>query len=233
MAQPDFRPALLVIDMQEDFCPPSGALAVPQGRDIIPLINSLLSLPAFHLRIATKDWHPPSHISFAPNHGPSAVAFQDTTTVVNPNNPSEKYETRLWPIHCLQDSPGAALVSGLVTTKFNHVIHKGLDPRVEMYSAFYSPLREPKVSDSGLSQMLHSEGITDVYVVGLAADYCVRCTAEDARSEGFETYIIEEGTRAVDPAAWEGWARKEVESRGVRVVSVEGEEVKRLFIAGQ
>jgi len=108
------------------------------------------------------------------------------------------------------------------------VIHKGQDPRVEMYSAFYCPFRAPKVADSGLAGLLRAADITHVYVVGLAADYCVRCTAEDARAEGFEAYIVEEATRAVDPDAWES-QRAEVEGKGVKIVSADGEEVKRLF----
>ncbi|KAK3990011.1 Pyrazinamidase/nicotinamidase [Cladorrhinum sp. PSN332] len=228
MGQEGFRPALLVVDMQEDFCPPSGSLAVPSGRSIIPLINNLLALPIFTLRIATKDWHPPNHISFAANHGPSARPFLDTTTIVNPHNTSETYTTRLWPVHCLQDSPGAALVPELDASKFDHVIHKGQNPSVEMYSAFYCPLRQPTVSDSGLAKILHSGDVTHVYVVGLAADYCVRSTAEDAKLEGFETYIIEQGTRAVDPEGWEK-CKAEIEGKGVKVVSMDGEDVRRLF----
>ncbi|KAK4231136.1 Pyrazinamidase/nicotinamidase [Podospora fimiseda] len=228
MAREGFRPALLVVDMQEDFCPPSGTLAVPNARTILPLINHLLSLPTFTLRIATKDWHPPTHISFAPNHSPTTRPFLDTTTITNPLNPQETYTTHLWPIHCLQDTPGASLVPELNTSKLDHIIHKGQNPQVEMYSAFYSPLRNPTISDSGLAKILHSAEITHVYVVGLAADYCVRCTAEDAKMEGFKTYIIEEGTKAVDPEGWEK-CKAEIEGKGVKVVSIGGEEVKRLF----
>ncbi|KAL2154642.1 hypothetical protein VTH82DRAFT_3318 [Thermothelomyces myriococcoides] len=231
MADPAFRPALLVVDMQEDFCPPNGALAVHEGRDIVPLINELLALPSttFPLKIATKDWHPLDHISFAANHdgdgeGGKKRAFLDTTVVTNPHNPSEWYETRLWPVHCVQSTPGAELVPELDTSQLTHTIEKGTDPRVEMYSAFYDPLNNPRVSDSGLASLLHAHSITHVYVVGLAADYCVRCTAEDAAREGFASYIIEEGTRAVDPAAWEGCKRK-LEEAGVKIVGWEGPEV--------
>lgn len=96
-----------------------------------------------------------------------------------------------------------------------------------MYSAFYDPLREPRVSDSGLAGLLRGAGVTHVYVVGLAGDYCVRRTAEDAVREGFGTYVIEEGTRTVDPGAWEG-CKAEMEAAGVRVVGMDGEEVRRL-----
>ncbi|KAL2137266.1 hypothetical protein VTI74DRAFT_4997 [Chaetomium olivicolor] len=231
IADPAFRPALLVVDMQEDFCPPSGSLPVPDGRSITPFINTLLAQPTFALKIATKDWHPPNHISFASSHSatnPPKRPFLDCTTVTNPNNPSESYTTRLWPEHCVQHTRGAQLVPELDTSLVTHIIEKGIDARVEMYSAFYSPLSSPRFGDSGLAALLRGQGVTHVYVVGLAADYCVRYTAEDAVREGFETYVIEEGTRAVDPAGWEG-CKKEMEGMGVRVVRADGEEVRRLF----
>ncbi|CDO73774.1 hypothetical protein BN946_scf185015.g102 [Trametes cinnabarina] len=112
MAPPQpFRPALLVVDMQEDFCPPDGSLAVPGGRDIISLINELLRLP-FVLKVATKDHHPPEHVSFASNH-PGAAPFLSTCIITNPLNPSETYETQLWPDHCVVGTPGNALVPEL------------------------------------------------------------------------------------------------------------------------
>ncbi|KAL1836449.1 hypothetical protein VTJ49DRAFT_5137 [Mycothermus thermophilus] len=239
MTDSEFRPALLVVDMQEDFCPPSGALAVPSGRDIIPLINRLLALPTIPLKIATKDWHPPNHVSFATNHplvdvaDPSSSSstkrpFLDTTLITNPLNPSEQYTTRLWPVHCVQHTPGASLVPDLDASRLHHVIEKGTNPAVEMYSAFYPPLHSPRVSDSGLAALLREKGTTHVYVVGLAGDYCVRSTAEDAVREGFVAYVVEEGTKAVDPWLWED-VKKEMEENGVKVVSVDGPEVQRLF----
>ncbi|AEO53684.1 hypothetical protein MYCTH_2295355 [Thermothelomyces thermophilus ATCC 42464] len=238
MADPAFRPALLVVDMQEDFCPPNGALAVNEGRDIVPLINELLALPSstLPLKIATKDWHPPDHVSFASNHGgddgPPKRPFVDTATVTNPHNPAESYTTRLWPVHCVQSTAGARLVPELDAARLTHTVEKGTDPRVEMYSAFYDPLTRPRVSDSGLADLLRAHAVTHVYVVGLAADYCVRCTAEDAVREGFVAYVIEEATRAVDPDGWEG-CKREMEGVGVRIVTWEGPEVRRLFEGGQ
>ncbi|KAH6853974.1 Isochorismatase-like protein [Chaetomium sp. MPI-CAGE-AT-0009] len=231
MAEPAFRPALLVVDMQEDFCPPNGSLAVAEGRDIIPLINALLALPrsTLPLKIATKDWHPPDHVSFARNHTtPPKQPFTDTTTITNPLNPAEQYTTRLWPAHCIQDTPGAALIPELAAGQLTHTITKGTDPRLEMYSAFYAPLSSPRVSDSGLAGLLRAAGTTHVYVVGLAADYCVRRTAEDAAREGFAAVVIEEATRAVELAGWAA-CKAEMEREGVRVVGWEGEEVRRLF----
>lgn len=196
------------------------------GRDIIPLINALLRLPAFVTRIATKDWHPPDHISFASNHA-GKQPFVDSCTVVNPFNPAETYETRLWPAHCVQRTPGAELVPELEMGLLDRVVEKGTDARVEMYSAFYDPFTTPRVSDSGLGEVLRGEGVTDVYIVGLAGDYCVKNTALDALAEGFQTYIVEEGTRAVDAAGWDE-CRKEIEGRGVKVVSARGSEVGQL-----
>ncbi|CAD6441865.1 a989d646-ec67-4469-9dbc-3f3755b89c6b [Sclerotinia trifoliorum] len=218
-----FKPALIIVDLQEDFLPPNGSLAVANGRDTIPIINNLLNLP-FHLKIATKDWHPSNHTSFASNH-PGTKPYTDFTTIINPSNPSETYKTRLWPPHCVQNTLGSEFPFELNTTQISETILKGQHPDVEMYSAFYDPLKNPRCSDSGLAGQLKDEGITDVYVVGLAADYCVKCTAEDSAKEGFKTFILEEGTRAVDPVDWEK-IRSSLE--GIKVVSVNGKEVDRV-----
>jgi nicotinamidase-related amidase len=127
----------------------------------------------------------------------------------------------------VQDTPGADLVPELDTGRVDLVINKGMRREVEMYSAFYTPLVSPRVSDSGLAGALRERGVSHVYVVGLAADYCVKATAMDAAAEGFETYIVEEGTRPVDAAGWEG-VREEIGGRGVKVVSFGGEEVRRV-----
>ncbi|KAK7738300.1 NAD(+) salvage pathway protein [Diaporthe eres] len=224
-------PALIVVDFQEDFCPPSGSLAIPQGRDIAPTVNELLSLPSFAVRIATQDWHPADHISFAANHpSPPKQPFVDSVTVVNPHNASESYETRLWPVHCVQGTKGAELVPELAAGRVDVVVKKGTDARVEMYSAFYDPFESPRVSDSGLARALRDRGVTHVYVVGLAFDYCVSATAADAAKEGFVTYVVEEGTRAVDASAWDK-CKEGLASKSVKVVSLKGEEVQRLKVA--
>ncbi|KAI0599066.1 isochorismatase [Biscogniauxia sp. FL1348] len=221
-----FRPALLVVDLQEDFCPPNGSLAVPSGRDVIPAINALLELP-FVTRIATKDWHPPDHISFATNHE-GKQPYTDSVKVVNPNNPSESYDSRLWPVHCVQGTKGAELVPELDVKKMDRIIEKGTDARIEMYSPFYDPFTAPRVCDSGLADLLRESRITDVYVVGLAADYCVRNAALDAAKEGFKTYLVEDGTRPVDAAQWLE-CKKGIEAAGVRLVSTGAPEVQRLM----
>ncbi|EHL02206.1 putative Nicotinamidase [Glarea lozoyensis 74030] len=130
---PNFKPALIIVDVQEDFCPPNGTLAVPNGRDIIPPINTLLTLP-FPLKIATQDWHPADHISFASNHA-NKKPLEDTIEVVNPLDTSERYDTRLWPVHCVQGSPGAEFAEGLDVERVGRVVKKGQKSEVEMYNA--------------------------------------------------------------------------------------------------
>jgi nicotinamidase-related amidase len=195
---------------------------VPNGRDIIPTVNKLLDLP-FVIKIATKDWHPPDHISFASNHA-GKNPYTDFTTIVNPSNGSETYETRLWPDHCVQNTKGAELVHELDLEKVDKVVEKGQRKEVEMYSAFYDPLEKPRVSDSGLAGVLKKKGVTDVFVVGLAFDYCVKCTAVDAAREGFKTVVLAEATSAVDASKWDE-VTAQLKAKGVDVVSVHGEEV--------
>lgn len=201
----------------------NGSLAVPQGRAIAPAINSLLNLP-FVLKIATRDYHPANHVSFASNHA-GATAFTSHHTIIHPHDPSKSDTTLLWPAHCVQGTPGVELVPELDVAKVDVVVDKGMNPAVEMYSAFWDPFR---VSVSELGGMLKEAGVTDVFVVGLAADYCVKATAESAVEEGYRTYIVEEGTRAVMGEAWEAEGKKEVEKKGVRFVSADGSEIQRV-----
>jgi len=200
---------------------------VKGGRDISPVVNELLSLP-FTLKVATKDFHPKDHISFASNHPPpNNVPFVTEITIANPYNPTETETTLLWPDHCIQGTKGAELVPELDASKVQHVIEKGQDKRVEMYSAFAAPFSNPVVSCSGLADTLKEAGVTHVYVVGLAMDYCVKFTALDAAKEGFSTYVVHEGTRAVDPTNWDN-VKSELGKAGVKMVSAEGKEVGEL-----
>jgi nicotinamidase-related amidase len=128
----------------------------------------------------------------------------------------------------VQDTKGAELLPELDLKRVDKVIEKGQRKEVEMYSAFYDPLKSPRCSDSGLATVLKEEGISDVYVVGLAFDYCVKATAIDAAAEGFRTVIISEGTKAVDTSTWEE-TTAELESKGVTVVGINGEDVKRII----
>jgi nicotinamidase-related amidase len=190
---------------------------VQGGRDIVPLLNELVSLP-FTVTIATKDFHPQDHISFASNHAPpNNVPFVSMISIQNPLNPEERQETRLWPDHCVQGTKGSELVPEFDADKVNHIVEKGQDKRVEMYSAFADPFMKPTVSRSKLAQILRDSGVTDVYVAGLAADYCVKYTALDAHREGFKTWVVGDATRAVDPAALPQ-LYKEYEETGIKLV---------------
>lgn len=181
-------------------CLQNGTLAVPAARSIADNINHLLSLP-WALRIATQDWHPQNHVSFASNHAaPNNQVFQDYP-INNPLNENEKQIIRLWPDHCVQDSPGAALVPELNISKIDYIIKKGQDSRVEMFSAFKDSFTTPCVSESNLSLLLRSKSIVRLYVVGLATDYCVKHTALHAAQEGFKTTVLKDACKAIDESA--------------------------------
>ena len=141
----------------------NGSLAVPEGRDIVPVLNDLLRLP-FVLKIATKDHHPADHVSFAANH-PGAPPFVSTTTIPNPANPQETYATQLWPVHCVVGTPGNALLPELDHARIDAVVLKGTDPRVEMYSAFRAPLRGPPLPEavSELGRLLAEAGVSGAW----------------------------------------------------------------------
>ncbi|PHH70533.1 hypothetical protein CDD82_7053 [Ophiocordyceps australis] len=217
-----FRPALIVVDYQNDFLPPNGSLAVPDALSIAPVINSLLSLP-FDVKIATLDWHPRNHVSFAANHA-EASPFVSTALVTHPQDPSRSYETVLWPIHCVQDTFGAQHHSSLHTDKFDVTLRKGMNQDVEMYSAFYDDFQ---VEDSGATALLAYKQISHVFVVGVAADYCVAATARSAVQEGYQTYIVDNGTRPVNAASWPIEKEKLLAS-GVGIISSDGPEVARV-----
>ncbi|KAI0796981.1 isochorismatase family hydrolase [Abortiporus biennis] len=213
--------ALLVVDVQEDFCPPNGSLAVKEGRDIVPTINQLLSLP-FKLKLATKDHHPPNHISFASSHS-GKQPFTSFITIRNPLNPSgEYYESRLWPDHCIVGTKGNELLPELDSDKFDEVVLKGCDARVEMYSAFRSPLRNPPLDTavSKLQELLKNSEITDVVIVGLAGDYCVKSSAVDSAELGWRTWVVGEATRYVDGEKGIEETKKVYEEKGVEIVSL-------------
>lgn len=184
--------ALLVIDVQPDFCP-GGALAVPDGNAIIPLINRLA--PRFETVILTQDWHPADHISFAASH-PGKQPFE---MIELPYGPQV-----LWPSHCVMGTPGAALHPALDIPHARMILRKGGNRLVDSYSAF---LEADRASKTGLDGYLRSLGITDLYLCGLATDFCVAWSAEDARAFGFNATIIEDACRAIDlngslDAAW-------------------------------
>jgi len=218
-----FVPALIVVDVQNDFCPPNGSLAVPDGRDIIPHVNHLLSLP-FSLKLLTRDWHPANHISFASNHPDSPQPFTSTITIKHPDDPSKTYETTLWPVHCVQGTWGAEPPEGLDVHKADGIVKKGLNEKVEMYSAFQDPWG---VEITGLAERLRERNVTDVFVVGLAGDICAKETAKGAVKEKFKTWFVEEGAKPVDVSKWEA-CKREMAADGIAVVSIDGDEVQRV-----
>jgi nicotinamidase/pyrazinamidase len=180
--------ALLLIDVQNDFMP-GGALAVPEGDKIIPLLNQLQ--PHFDLVVATQDWHPATHKSFATNHQ-GRQPFEEIDLHGLPQV--------LWPEHCVQGTPGAELHADLVTNQVEAIFRKGTDPEIDSYSGLYDNGHRKA---TGLAAYLRGRDITAVYVAGLAGDYCVYYTAKDALQEGFATFLIEDASRPISPEGFE------------------------------
>jgi nicotinamidase/pyrazinamidase len=175
--------ALLVIDVQKDFCA-GGALAVPAGEEIVPLINAIAA--DFSTVVMTQDWHPAGHASFAATH-PSRKEFEVITMPYGPQV--------LWPTHCVMATLGAEFYPGLAIPHASLIIRKGSHMNVDSYSAF---LEADRTTKTGLDGYLSARGITDVYVCGLALDFCVGWSAEDAASFGFTTSVIEDACRAIN-----------------------------------
>lgn len=180
---PSDTDVLIVVDVQNDFLS-GGALAVPDGDAVIAPINALGS--RFQHIVLTQDWHTRGHVSFASSH-PGKDAFQ---TIRLPYG-----EQVLWPDHCVQGSTGAALSSGLDLAKAELIIRKGFHPKVDSYSAF---TEADHATTTGLGGYLRARGFRRVFVCGLATDYCVGWTGRDARTEGFDTYVIEDASRGID-----------------------------------
>jgi len=195
--------ALLLIDFQLDFLP-GGSLAVPEGDAILPVLNDLQ--PRFDLVVATQDWHPAGHRSFASAH-PGQALFVEIEWQGLPQ--------RLWPDHCVQGSAGSALHPGLNLDQVEAIFRKGTDPELDSYSAFFDNGHRRA---TGLSAYLRARGITEVFVAGLAADYCVYFSAKDARSEGFAVTVIEDATRGIAPESMAA-AKADLLVQGVRFVS--------------
>lgn len=175
--------ALIVIDVQNDFCP-GGALAVAEGDAIIPRINALMD--AFQAVILTQDWHPADHSSFAAKH-PGAAPF---STVQMPYGPQT-----LWPVHCVQGTEGAAFHAALRTDPAQMVLRKGFRPAIDSYSALFENDRS---TPTGLEAYLRGRGIIRLTFVGLATDYCVAFSALDAVAKGFTVTVLEGACRAID-----------------------------------
>ena len=195
---------LIVVDVQNDFIS-GGALAVPGGEGIVPLINALQ--PKFDLIVATQDWHPAGHGSFAANH-PGKQPGEFVTLARLPQI--------LWPVHCVQDTTGAEFVPGLHRQRWERVFQKGTDPRIDSYSGFFD---NGHLRATGLGDYLRTRNAEDVWVLGLATDYCVKFTALDACSLGFRVSLIADACRGVDIQPGDCTrALEEMRGAGVRVV---------------
>lgn len=174
--------ALLLIDIQNDFLP-GGALAVPQGDEVVPVANELM--PEYELVVATQDWHPTEHQSFARMHPGKNVG-----DVIELHG----LKQILWPVHCVQHTRGAEFAPRLNQAGIQHVIQKGTDPAVDSYSGFFDNARRHA---TGLESLLLSANVTEVHILGLATDFCVRATALDAVSLGFAVRLVTRGCRGV------------------------------------
>jgi len=175
--------ALILVDLQNDFLP-GGALAVPEGDRLIPVANRLQAL--FDVVAASQDWHPADHGSFAASH--------------SGREPGDQIELAglpqvLWPIHCVQDSPGARLAPGLETSRIDRIFYKGSDPQIDSYSCFHDNGHR---RSTGLAEYLREQGVDTVFILGLATDYCVKFSVLDAVDEGFAVHLVLDCCRGID-----------------------------------
>ncbi len=198
------RDVFLMVDLQNDFCP-GGGLSVPDGDQVVPVINRLAQ--RFSHSVLTQDWHPPGHLSFASSHpGKKPYDFVEVT-----------YGAQiLWPDHCVQGTRGAEFRSDLDVTRAELILRKGYHPAIDSYSAFYE---NDRTTPTGLGGYLRERGFTRVFVAGLAFDFCVRYSAEDARREGFETIVFEDACRAIDVEGSAQATRDLFKERGIACVA--------------
>lgn len=194
---------LVIIDAQNDFMP-GGSLPVPHGDEIVSVINDLQ--PKFNLVVASQDWHPQNHISFASNH-PGKSVF-DRIEI------GEQTQT-LWPDHCVQDTPGARFHPALETHRWEAIFRKGTDPNIDSYSAFYD---NGHLKSTGLAGYLKEKGASQLFFCGLAADICVSYSIFDAVKEGFACFFIEDASRALDTEGFKKIKKKMVH-HGIQIVN--------------
>lgn len=196
--------ALIVVDVQNDFLE-TGSLPVPEGSIVIPVINKVM--PLFQTVVLTQDWHPAEHKSFASNH--EGKKPYDVTTMAYG-------QQVLWPVHCVQNTKGAEIAETLAVkgTEFN--VRKGTNPEVDSYSAFFEADGKSKTI---LADWLRDQGITEVFLCGLATDFCVSWSALDAVKEGFKTSIIEDACRGIDVGGSMEVAKKQWKDKGIETVS--------------
>ncbi len=199
--------ALILVDIQNDFLP-GGALEVPNGDKILPLVNALQ--PIFPLVVATQDWHPSDHGSFAANHPgkePGELIDLHGLTQV------------LWPVHCVGGTDGAEFSEELDLSYVKRIFPKGTDPAIDSYSGFFDNGHRKA---TGLEDYLRDQQVEEVYIVGLATDYCVKFTALDAKASGFRTFVIEDATRGVNLSQHDTReALTEMESAGIHLLRAE------------
>ncbi|CAH1659927.1 bifunctional nicotinamidase/pyrazinamidase [Chelatococcus asaccharovorans] len=197
---------LLVVDIQNDFCP-GGRLPVPRGDEVVPVVNAVAR--QFRHVVLTQDWHPPGHQSFASVH-PGKRPFEVVTL---PDGPQV-----LWPDHCVQGTPGAAFRHDLDVPHAELVLRKGYDPSIDSYSAFFE---NDRLTPTGLAGYLRERGFRRVFIAGLAFDFCVRYSAEDARRAGFAVAVVEDACRAIDVNGSADEARRLLDALAVNRVAAE------------
>jgi len=198
--------ALIIVDVQNDFCP-GGALPVPDGNRIIPVINKISS--RFYKVIATQDWHPENHISFAKTHNKKVY---DTIKI-------GKIEQTLWPVHCVQGTYGANFHKELNLNNVDLILRKGTNPEIDSYSAF---LENDKKTETGLHYYLKGLKIKNIYICGLATDYCVFFTALDGKKLGFNVNVILNASKGVDvPEGNVQNSIKEMKKRDIKILTDE------------
>ncbi len=195
--------ALIVVDMQNDFCP-GGNLAVPEGDTILPVINKLSQ--GFEHTILTQDWHPPGHLSFASSHQgrkPYEMVKLDYGDQI------------LWPDHCLQDTAGAQFHSRLNVPRAELILRKGFRKEIDSYSVFFENDHQ---TPTGLAGFLRDRDIKTLYFVGLATDFCVHWSVVDGRKQGFEIYVIEDATKGIDTNGSMADAMNKMRDAGARFI---------------
>lgn len=195
---------LVIVDVQNDFMP-GGALPVNDGHAIVPIINSIQD--NFDLVIATQDWHPEDHVSFAANH-PGKKEFDHITL--------HGFDQTLWPKHCVQDTPGAEFHPDLKTKRIETIFRKGTDKEIDSYSGFYD---NGKLKSTGLAGYLREKQASEVYFCGLAADICVYYSTKDAIDNGFKSFLIENASRALDLKRFEN-QKVELENLGAKIIDL-------------
>lgn len=196
--------ALIITDVQNDFVP-GGALPVVEGDAVVPVINQLAK--HFDLVVATQDWHPPDHGSFAANH-----PARKPGDIINLHGLTQA----LWPVHCVQKTRGADFVSGLDRRPISKVFQKGTDPAIDSYSGLYDNGHRKA---TGLGDYLKAQGVSEVYVAGLTTDYCVKFTALDALGLGFKTFVIADACRGVNVKPGDAdRALRELAKAGVQII---------------